>query len=558
MLSKVTFKFGSSDGENALGLEPSPMVVFVGPNNSGKSLVLRELLGAIKAGQPIQDSKIISSIDTSTLSQEAALTLINGRKDEAQTRLRPPDQLVLSSYHPVTGESNYQAINLEEALSFLCNENPEYRQHGFRYIYSHYAVSLDGQTRLLILDARSAAGQLQNPTHVLGRIFVDDETRQKIRTIGERAFGKFFVIDPTSMANLEVRLSDRAPVDSLEEHALDGRAREFHARAQPLAAASDGVKAYLGLTAAVLCSDHKLMLIDEPEAFLHPPLASSLGKELAQIAANRESKVFISTHSEHFLMGAIESGAGIDIVRLTYNGEHGTARVLRAVDLSLMMRDPLLRSTGMLSALFHSAAIICEGDLDRAAYSEVSRRLEEVGREFCKDSVFLSAHGKDSIHRMIAPLRRLGIPAAAVVDLDMIQEGLLGELLKSCGLPEGVWQGKRDIAARVAESCRVAGVKLKDVGVMGAPGDVREALIILIEELRHWGLFLVPVGELERWLVQLNLVASTKRGWLFKFFEKAGNDPNDANYLRPADADIWEFVEAIARWIQNPVHGLPR
>lgn len=557
MLSAIKFKFGSSVGVGPLSFQPSPMVVFVGPNNSGKSLVLRELLNSINEGVPPQSAKIIDEIDFAPLSRQVALSVINGRKDEAQTQMRPPGQVFLSSYHPVTGENRVHAINLDEAQRFLTSDDADLRRFGFQYVYSHYVVSLDGQTRLKILDAKSAGGQLQGPTHVLGRIFVDDAARERIRNIGSRAFGKFFVVDPTSMMNFEVRLSDRPPIDSLEEQSLNDRSREFHGQAQSLELASDGMKAFLGLVAAVLCSDHKLMLIDEPEAFLHPPLAGTLGKELAQIAEERAGNVLVSTHSEHFLMGAIESGADIDIVRLTYGGGLSTARVLRAIDLSVMMRDPLLRSTGMLSALFHSSAIICEGDLDRAAYSEVSRRLGDAGRPSCKDAVFLSAHGKDAVHRMVAPLRKLGIPAAAVVDLDMVQEGLFGELLKSCGLPDGVWQGKRDVAARVAEACRIDGVRLKDVGVGGCPNNVRDALSVLVEELQQWGLFLVPSGELEKWLQNLQLTANTKRGWLYKFFEKIGSDPSADEYVRPGSGDVWGFVEAIAQWTNNARHGMP-
>jgi predicted ATPase len=45
-------------------------------------------------------------------------------------------------------------------------------------------------------------------------------------------------------------------------------------------AASDGVQAFVGIVCAVLWGDYRAILIDEPEAFLHPPLARKLGRQL--------------------------------------------------------------------------------------------------------------------------------------------------------------------------------------------------------------------------------------------------------------------------------------
>ncbi|WP_298855599.1 AAA family ATPase [uncultured Aquimonas sp.] len=551
MFQKITLRFGSSVGESPLELNLGHIAIFVGPNNSGKSLLLREIMQAVRQGSPQQSAKILQSFVVPQFSEDQAVRLVEGRTDAAQTAQLSPGQVHLCSYDPVSGEHRAHNIHREEAMRFLINENPEYRQHALTYILSHYAMALDGSTRLRILDTRSAEGELQRPTHVLGRLFTDDALRARVRSIGFRAFGKYLVIDPTSMARLEPRLAERAPVDDLEEQALDARARAYHSSAVPLSTASDGVKAYLGMIAASYCTDHRLVLIDEPEAFLHPPLARDLGRELAQSGARTSGSTLVATHSAHFLMGCVESGATVDIVRLTYDGSAGTARVLRAPDLSGLMRDPLLRSTGMLSALFHASAVVCEGNLDRAAYEEVNRRLEEAGAPACKDAVFLSAHGKDALHRIVNPLRKLGIPAVAVADLDMVQEGALGELLKACGMPDGVWQSKRDVASRVADICRREGVALKRVGVEGAPLQVRDALRVLVRELQEWGLFLVPVGELEHWLPDLEIASRTKRGWLYGLFDKLGGDPASDEYVRPTGGDVWAFLGGIATWVAD-------
>lgn len=558
MLRKIKLQFGSSPASINLDFNPSSLVVFVGPNNSGKSLVLREIAAAVRKGEIAADSKIVEEVDAALVEATAAELLLAGRVNEERTATLAKSGIYLTSYHPVSGESHNHQLDKATAIQCLVKDGEQERIRRLSWVYSHYLVNLDGETRLKILEPKQSVNQIKHPTHVLGRLFTDDVARARVRSIGFKAFGRYLVVDPTSLANFEVRLSEREPLDSTEEQALDERARKFHAAALPISSASDGVKAFLGLVSAVFCADHKLALVDEPEAFLHPPLARDLGLELAKNADEAKGQVFVATHSAHFLMGAIESGVSVDIVRLTYDGKIATARIIKANDLIPLMRDPLLRSTGMLSALFHSSAIVCEGDLDRSAYSELDRRLSEAGDTSSKDAVYLSAHGKDALHRIVGPLRRLGIPAVAVADLDMIQEGLFGELLKSCGIPDGVWQAKSSMAGRVAAACARDDVSLKQVGVKGAPQDVKPLLETLVAEVREWGLFLVPCGELERWLPELSISAKTKRGWLYTFFEKIGSDVRASSYVRPGTGDVWDFLRAIAAWVSSPSRkGMP-
>ena len=87
-------------------------------------------------------------------------------------------------------------------------------------------------------------------------------------------------------------------------------------------------------------------------------------------------------------------------------------------------------------------------------------------------------------------------------------------------------------------------------GVNLLKGEDKEALKNLFEKLVDYGLFVVPNGELESWLSELNV---TGRGpnWLIKVFEKMGEDSQSGSYLMPKDGDVWDFIENIARWFDN-------
>jgi hypothetical protein len=63
-----------------------------------------------------------------------------------------------------------------------------------------------------------------------------------------------------------------------------------------------------------------------------------------------------------------------------------------------------------------------EADADRAFYDEINRRLQDQD-DGIEDALFVNAQNWQTIARIATPLRRLGIPAAAIMDLDVLCEG---------------------------------------------------------------------------------------------------------------------------------------
>ncbi len=138
-------------------------------------------------------------------------------------------------------------------------------------------------------------------------------------------------------------------------------------------------------------------------------------------------------------MGCIERVPETSVVRLGYEGDVATARELKAEQLTERAFKPLLRSTNVLRALFHRGAVVTVGEADRVFYDEMNHRLDHVGRGVA-DALILNGQGKDSIDQLVLPLRQTGIPAAVVVDLDVVgrsgKPGPAGtKLLAACGIP---------------------------------------------------------------------------------------------------------------------------
>ncbi len=389
-------------------------------------------------------------------------------------------------------------------------------------------------------------------------LFQDEEVRNRLRNLIFDTFGFYITIDATDMKHFRLRMSGRPPHDSSEECALDRRAVEFHREGVEYEQASDGVKAFTGLMAAVLCAGYKVMLIDEPEAFLHPPLVRKLGRTLTDLASERSANVLAATHSADFLIGCIQAGKKVNVVRMTYKQGVPTARLLPADKLEAMMRDPLLRSAGVLSALFHEGAVICEGGTDRAFYQEVNERLLSDAQRGAENCLFLEAHNKQSAHRILQPLREMGVPAAVVVDLDIIKKDDFKVLLNAASVTEalivswGVHKGK------VLESFRTKNLTMNEGGISLLEKGDKESAQNLLNNLAEYGIFVVPNGEVESWLKELGATGRMTE-WLISMFELMKSDPSAADYVKPREGDVWDFIRNVAAWIENPQRkGMPQ
>jgi hypothetical protein len=260
-------------------------------------------------------------------------------------------------------------------------------------------------------------------------------------------------------------------------------------------------------------------------------------------------------------MGCIQSGAPVNIVRLTYRGGIPTARVLANQDILRLMRNPLLRSTGVISGLFYEFVVVTESDTDRAFYQEINERLlrykPELGIANC---LFINAQNKQTVPRIIRPLRELGIPAVGIVDIDIVKEGgkVWTGLLKSSFVPNLEHHSLANLRQAVNEKFKASDKDMKKGGVKILSGSDEEAANNLFDKLAEYGVFAVRGGELESWLP--NLGATTKHGpsWLLAVFEKMGEDPESVGYLKPSNDDVWSFLGEIKKWFTNPTRkGIP-
>jgi AAA15 family ATPase/GTPase len=545
MIEKIKLKFGSSSQQAKTEIESTPITVFVGPNNSGKSKVLMEIEQFCKNGTINSNNLILEDIDFQPL--------LNVEEEISTHTLTPNVGELIQPNHIIYGKGSWRnqvnKANLSQWLS-----NPDQKAAFCQYYTTFNTIRIDGASRINLVKPEKPDDLQAPPTNKLSLLFRDNAKRKEVRRIIFDAFGKYFVIDPTSMSQLRIRLSEIEPDSEIIERGIHEAAVEFHKNALDIQQASDGVKAFSGIITTTIAGDPKIILIDEPEAFLHPSLSYKLGKELGNSVSSSNKDLIVSTHSSNFLMGCIQSGAGLNIVRLTYSNNVATARTLPSEKVLKLMRHPLLRSTGVLNGLFYEFVIVTESDSDRAFYQEINERLIQHSPEKgIPNCLFLNAQNKQTIHEIIKPLREMGIPCAGIVDIDIVKEGgtVWSKFLKSAFIPEVTFQSTTVARPLIKGHLDSTGVNYKrEGGIELLSGAEKEACINLFQQLADYGLFVVPNGELESWLKDLGATGHSPK-WLIEIFGKLGENPEDPNYVKPEENDVWNFMTNIKSWLDN-------
>lgn len=555
MITSLKLKFGNGPSAAAEDLEPTPVTVFVGPNNSGKSKLLSEIHQFCSNGQKNVANVILEELIFRGFDEASAIELVS------RLTLAPQRNEVLGPENVIFGKGRFrQQLNRANLINILRNPQSHVTQFCSWFI-SFNTLMLDGKTRMNLASDQAGGDLKAPPQSSFQLLFQDNAKRAEVRRIIHDAFGDFLVIDPTNLGHLALGLSKTKPVSDLEERGIHEDAVRFHSKTLPVAHASDGVKAFAGMIAEIVAGDPSVILIDEPEAFLHPSLAYKLGKEIALTAQESGKQIFASTHSANFVMGCVQSNAPVNIIRLTYRNGAATSRILRNDDLLKLMRNPLLRSTNVIGAIFYEFVVVTESDTDRAFYQEINDRLvQSRSGGGIPNCLFLNAQNKQTVSTILRPLRELGIPAAAVVDIDILKEGgtVWTSFLGSGYVPVPEHQPLGAIRHRLNEELKLTAKDMKkDGGISLLHGDPKETAQNLIQKLAEYGLFVVDRGELESGMPELGIPGKGP-AWLIAMFQRMGDDPESSDYVRPTGGDVWAFVDSMRPWMTNAQRkGIP-
>lgn len=339
-------------------LKPGDILVITGPNNGGKSTALRELREWIvtkhyRYGRP--PNKVVTDVELAPLGSLPELISYLDQEGRPYTRSEYGDVQIVVPEQRHT--SNSVEIDKEHwDKGDICGPH-----------LGIFVTFLDTRQRLELCETRERVKRGHFGYWPLQILDNNIELERRVGRLFDYAFG--------SAAEPKQLVADR---DGNEIRFRFGDPKtfplpdEFHTRLGNdkivklplLEEQGDGMKSFAGILSAIVVEHRPLILIDEPEAFLHPPQVRKIAEVLATEAPAR-SQIIIATHDYEFIRGLLDSKLDrITLARIRRDGSRNPTTILSHQLVQEIWSDPLLRTSHVLSALFHDVAVLCEGDSD--------------------------------------------------------------------------------------------------------------------------------------------------------------------------------------------------
>lgn len=264
-----------------------------------------------------------------------------------------------------------------------------------------------------------------------------------MRDVISQAFKTDIALDYTSLQRMLFRVGE-------DFSGLSGNPRKDSStlsQCKKLDEQGDGIRAFAGVVVALLAVRRDVFLIDEPEAFLHPPQSFRLGRFLSdQSCKNRQ--IIVATHSADILRGLLSIPTDIKIIRIDRSGSVNTIRTLDTNTIKSLVTDPLLSSARVLDGLFYSGAVVVEADADARFYQAASVRLKND-----IDLHFVNADNKQTVPRIMSIYNNVGVRCAGIVDFDALNNAAeFKRQIESIGLESGAKQEACAIREQIASA----------------------------------------------------------------------------------------------------------
>lgn len=397
------------------------VVVIVGPNNSGKSAALRsvrdKLNQAAKASPVVNEMTIDKHGDDSLLSEWVESWTVKQANSQ-------PDNPIYQAMGKGFAKSGISQVWVRDG-------------HELGELSRWFCHLLGADERLNICKpAQNIVMSRDNPSHPIHFLFKDDVLEQRISDRFKKAFGFDIVVNRGAGSVIPLHVGER-PDASPDEDRISYKYIKKLECLPLLHEQGDGMRSFAGVLLATSVGRESILLIDEPEAFLHPPQARYLGEIIVQERQDNQ-QLFIATHSSDILRGILNAESqDVQVVRLVREGDINTVTRLDNSRVKELWGDSLLRYSNILDGLFHEKVVICESDSDCRFYSAVLDAVVSVNGGSIKrpDIMFTHCGGKSRLPVVIKSLREVDVPVVAVADFDIFSdEDTLRKVVISLGM----------------------------------------------------------------------------------------------------------------------------
>jgi len=583
-LTRIVFNNGEE-------IQPGNLTVIIGPNNAGKSRTLKDIAQKTTKGRPLP-GVVVNDVEWATpqnlqeIRETYGLERYQDENSNWMFRTLAPE---LSQEHQVNAsfwsEEQQVSQNLPNKLWFAEN----FGVAMVAFITTEHRLQL-------VKDAPSSAHERQEINLLQTLYNAGSSLENDIQKFVKRAFGKEIKLDFTVPQRLLLRVGD-----DFNSVPLDPRdARKPMQKYDKLDDQGDGIRSFVGITTALLATKRDVLLIDEPEAFLHPPQAFRIGEFIAE-QANSKRQIILATHSADLLRGLLSKTTNVTILRIDRRDQTNYFNILDPSRLQKLVSDPLLSSARVLDGLFYSGVVVVEADSDGRFYQAACAK-----RRNNLDLYFVNADNKQTVPKITTLYRNMGVRCVGIVDFDVLNDSAeFKRQLEALELSETVITKMltlRDEIAKAAKELppdeRLKEVRnqmekllfslteiqekafatddeaksekekllsqigsqtgrmsaatknwkeFKEKGRAALSTELQSGFDNLSESCSQKGLFINPCGELESMLTLQGIpyTAEDKRGWIAKALSLLPRlEVNDIEYP-------WQFIKAIQEYLTD-------
>lgn len=568
-------------------IQPGNLTVIVGPNNAGKSRALKEITVRTTTYRSF----------TGVIVKDVEWTLPQNLKDlrEAYDVERDQDENGNWSFRTLAPELSQEhhvgggnwPVGFEEYF-----QNP--RENIYQVFAENFGRAmvafLTTEHRLQLVKESPSPSHAREAANLLQMLYYAGRQAERlIRDLVMRAFKRDIALDFTILQRLLLRVGN--DFNNFPQDPRD--ALPLMKQLEKLDDQGDGIRSFVGIIVAMLSIKRNLFLIDEPEAFLHPPQAFRIGEFIARQAIDTR-QIILATHSADVLRGILSVTRDVTILRIDRIGNSNHFRVLDTNRLKELVNDPLLSSARVLDGLFYSGAVVVEADSDARFYHSVSNKLRTD-----IDIHFVNADNKQTVPRITKMYRDMGVRCVGVVDFDVLNNRVeferqlealafsdeesatalaiqvaiaqaakeispderltnvrqqMIELLRSIdGVMENASTSDKEAISAKEKLLRQIESRSRDLadstkgwkyfkqqGSTALPVEIQDRFRRLWDLCASKGLFINPCGELESMLVEYGIPPTTdKRGWITQALQLLPNfEVNLEKYP-------WKFIDSI-------------
>lgn len=507
-----------NDG-TVLPLASNSIVVFTGANNSGKSQVLRDVENSLNK------------------SNEGMTVVIKNFLYDFRGSII--NESFLNNHFFINQQGHFEIIG--SGNSFDKNSLVNWWKERTLYSDLHRLFVKRLSTEMRLTVSNDLQRNDQPESHPIYKLYKSEHLAQQLSDYFYQAFGVDLIVNRSEMRTIPLHVGKAPDKDAYTIKSQDEYYNKVSALPR-LQDQGDGMRSFASILLDTFTSEHSITLIDEPEAFLHPPQARVLGKMLAKNNPV-DRQLYISTHSEDFLQGLLDANnENVTVIRINRIDDINKMSILANSEIKKLWSNPLLRYSNILSGLFHEKVVVCESDYDCLFYQAVMNAIYENRGEIAPDILFTHCGGKSRAKDVVNALRAVNVPVVAICDFDLLNSSqnfrplitAFGETWKNV-FSNGMETIYNNMNAKNS-SGNNAWEQIKKIGKAGFTEDAPAAYEKVEAICKKIGLFVVPVGEMECFDKTVN---REKKEWVYYVLE---------NYDLAVEAKLTEaraFVQSV-------------